>query len=67
MNRLKGAMNIEEKFVKLFSKMWGGSGKQKLPKLLNYLLIASNLAPIECIIKRSSGFAANIMYESVLF
>jgi hypothetical protein len=27
LNRLKSALNIEEKFVKLFSKRWGGSGQ----------------------------------------
>ena len=26
-NRIKGVLNIEETFLKLFSKMWGGSGK----------------------------------------
>ena len=26
-NRIKRAFNIEETFLKLFSKMWGGSGR----------------------------------------
>jgi hypothetical protein len=27
-NRIKAVLNVEEKFLKLFSKMWGGSGKK---------------------------------------
>ena len=26
-NRIKAVLNIKERFLKLFSKMWGGSGK----------------------------------------
>lgn len=29
-NRIKSVLNIEETFLKLFSKMWGGSGKVNL-------------------------------------
>ena len=27
-NPIKADLNVEEKFLKLFSKMWGGSGKK---------------------------------------
>jgi hypothetical protein len=41
-NRIKSALNIEGTFLKLFSKMWGGSGKNMHLSILRVLFNVVN-------------------------